>query len=150
MTLRDHLLPMVEVIRGIPQALGLRPHVVTLVTRDWDGARVGLGNSEDVETVVTVANGTGNVRVQQVSSRDVVASGGLLTAQDLKVGPFTPGYVLPSTIDPPADDTPREVFFRVTGPGMGDDGRWFRRVNDSTLPNFTSMLYLQATGSQAL
>lgn len=149
MSLRDQLLPVVEAIRGIPVTMGLRLHTVSLVTREWDGDRVGLGNSEDTETVITVANGTGNVRVQQVSSRDVVASGGLLTAQDLKVGPFTPGYVLPSTIDPPADDTPREVFFRVTGPGMGDDGRWFRRVNDSTLPNFTSVLYLQATGSQA-
>lgn len=147
MSLRDQLLPVVETIRGIPVTMGLRLHTVSLVTREWDGDRVGLGNSEDTETVVTVANGTGNVRVQQVTSRDVVASGGALTAQDLKVGPFTPGFVLAGTIDPPTDDTPREVFFRVTGPGMPDEGRTFRRVNDARIPNFSSMLYLTASGS---
>lgn len=147
---RENLLPILDRIRALPGALDLRTYQVTVRVRDWTGARAGLGTKTDTDTVLL--NGGKNVRVREVPTKDVVASGGLYTQQDLKVGPFTPdwsgGGIDEAIIDPVPGSSPREVFFKVTGSGMGN-GRWYKRIHDETLPNFSRILYLRAIGTAA-
>lgn len=132
------ILPALDGIRGIPGILGLNPFTVTIRVRTWTGVRVGLGTKTDTDTVLTVgcacANGLQPVRVKQLSAKDVVASGGLYTDKDYKVGPLTPTYVTggvaDSTINPPMNANPTEVLFKMTGPGLPAAGQWFQRIRD--------------------
>ena len=147
MSFRTGLLSVVESIRGIPTDLDMRQHEVMLRIRQWSGERAGLGSKTDTDTTIKVNYGKNNPRVRQVSSKDVVASNGMLTSSNIKVGPFTPdflgGGVTDDAIDPPIASDPREILYRITGPGMLTAGSWFKRVNDNSLPNYSRFLYLE-------
>jgi hypothetical protein len=134
-TLRDALLPAVDIIRGVPAALGMRLHTVQVVSRSWSGARIGLGTKTDTTTGVKIDLGIYQTKVRQVTERDIVASGGLYSSMDLKVGPITPPYAgsaadndAISVFDPPVG-TNTEVFFNIQGPGMPTGGAWFKKVS---------------------
>ena len=71
MTLRDDLQPCVDDARSIIGELGLRPHVVVVRTRTWDGGRPGSGTATDVDVTITPAP-----RVRGVSPRLVHAAPG--------------------------------------------------------------------------
>jgi len=152
MSFRTGLLARVDRIRQIPQRLDLRQNRIFIVVRQWTDQRVGLGTYSDNVTELFIDH-TYRVRVQQINAKDVVASGGLLTQQDVKVGPFTPEYITGGVaklvFDPPPSDSATEVLFHVTGHSMGPDGRWFKRLYDMSIRNFTNMIYLQSTGVQA-
>lgn len=149
MSLRTRLLGMADRVRGIPGKLDLRQNVVTMRVRQWSGCVAGEGAYTDTDTILTVNAGAQNVRVREVSMKDIVSSGGQLTAQDLKVGPFTPEFTGGGTPDedyePFTSAFPREVWFLVTGRGMPPQGRWYKRTNDDNMANFTNMVYLRAT-----
>lgn len=151
MTLRDSLLSTVDKIRGIPDTLGVRLYTVTIRVRTWTGARPGIGSGVDADSVFWVDGGTHKPRVVQVTSRDVIASGGMYQDQDLKVGPVTPSYsgggVSVDAIDPPPGVSPAEVFFKIVGPGMESGGSWFKKINTNTLPSpFGYTFVVRATG----
>jgi hypothetical protein len=154
-TFRDTLLPAVDVIRGIPTVLGLRPHVVAIFTRTWSGDRVGQGTKTDVVTGVYVNLAVGQVKVRNASQADVVSSGGLLTSQDLIVGPITPPYTgstLDNTgipiLDPPPPNSPSEVFWQIQGPGYSPQGDLFKRIGARFDQSFRFMIWLRKTGAQ--
>lgn len=152
MSFRTKLLARVDKVRRIPQKqFDMRQHEIFLVRRLWSGGVVGEGNSVKFTTQLFVG-GSYNIRVREVTSKDVVASGGLLTESSLKVGPFTPSFpgggLDNPQFDPPMNNKPQEVFFYITGLGMGPEGRWFKRVNDHSIQNYTSWLYLASTGEQ--
>ena len=132
---RDSLLPMVDVLRGIPVLFGHRLYSVSIVVRTWTGSRPGLGANTDTNTGLKIDLGIGQVKVTQVSESQVVASGGLYEAQDFNVGPITPPYTgstldndAISVFDPVINANPAEVFFKITGPGMAPTGSYFRKV----------------------
>ena len=79
MAFRDDILPSLDAIRGIPGELGLRRFAVSVLVRTHSGARPGIsgGTWTDVTTAIKVAGGTQNPKVEEVTARDVVASGGL-------------------------------------------------------------------------
>lgn len=148
MTFRTGLLKRVDRIRRIPQKLDLRQNTIDIVLRKWSSGTVGKGTkSETIERLYV--GGNCNIRVRQVTSEDIVASGGLLTAQDIKIGPFTPefpGGGLPQFVyDPPSQGA--EVLFIIKGHGF-EDGRQYKRKTDSAVANFTSWLFLSSTGAQ--
>ena len=152
-TLRDALLPAIDAIRGIPDALGVRLYDVTIRVRTWSGSRPGVdaSTSTDADSIFYVDAGTHRTRVVQVTSRDVIASGGMYQDQDLKVGPLTPAYtgggVDVSLFDPPTGAAPVEVFFKIAGPGMASGGSWFKKINTNTVPSpFGYTFVVRATG----
>lgn len=153
MSFRTGLLARVDKIRRIPQsAYDMRQNTIDIIIRQWSGDVVGNGTSVDLKRRLFI-NHDRNIRVRQVSSKDIVASGGLLTESSLKIGPFTPSYpgggLDNPDFDPPVNGKSREIFFIIKGLGMGKQGRWFRRVNDNSLQNYTTWLFLTATGEQA-
>jgi hypothetical protein len=81
------------------------------------------------------------VLVSQLSRREVIASAGLYTDRDLRVGRMTPPYPAgafgaaggfdDSTIDPLAiNGAAAEVFWLVSGPGYPAAGAWFDKVGE--------------------
>lgn len=147
MTLRDDLLELAEDVREIPGEFGVRLFSVDVFKRVWSGERVGLGSGYDSSEVVLVA--TFNPKVVQVSSRDIIASGGLYQEQDLRVGPMTPTKVDVSAFDPPVGTQPMELFFRITGPGY-EAGAWFKKVNQLTTRPFRYEFVVRATAEKPL
>lgn len=136
------ILPALDFIRGIRGQLGLNPFTVTVRVRTWNGARVGLGTKTDTDTVLKVgcacSAGLQPVTVKQLSAKDIVSSGGLYTDNDYRVGPLTPDYntggrtggITDTTINPIPTDSPTEVYFKMTGPGLPVAGQWFKRIRD--------------------
>lgn len=134
MALSDDLLPALDSIRGIPDTLGLRLYSVSIRVRTWSGSRPGVDSSTstDANQYFYVDAGTHRPRVQQVTQRDIIASGGVYQDQDVKVGPITPPYtgggVDITAFDPNMTASPVEVFFKIEGPGMATGGSWYRKV----------------------
>lgn len=148
MSLRTSLLSRIDRIRGIPGQLGLRQYSVMVRVRTWSGARVGLGTKTDTDTYVYTGAGTQNVKVSQLTTKDIVSSGGLYSDGDYKVGPMTPlnlgtGVDL-ATVDPATSSSPTEVFFKIVGPGFPAAGQWCERISDDTTPNFHHYIVLRA------
>lgn len=138
LTLRDSLLPAVDTIRGIPAQFGLRLHTVQIVLRTWTGTRVGLGTNADTSTGIKQDLGIYPIKVRNVSEREVVASGGVYTDQDVVVGPITPPFAgstldndAISIFDPTPGTSPAEVFFKITGPGYPTTGAWFKKLSQN-------------------
>ncbi len=152
LSLREALLPVIDQLRGLPGQLGLRQYTVSVVKREWTGERVGLGYNTDTETPIRVDLGSYTPKVQMLSSRDIIASGGLYTDQDLKIGPITPPFV-GSTLDgsaitifdPTPGDVPTEIFFKITGPGYPTAGAWFKKVAQDVTGNFRYMFTVRKT-----
>jgi hypothetical protein len=155
-TFASDLRQSLDEIRGIAGELGLRPYTVTLRTRTWTGQRPGKGMP--TETSTELLNGAGQpVRVQQVSTKDVIASGGQLSDRQLRVGPMTPAYAaslgLPAggyvdgQIDPPLPGvpTPTDVQWIVTGPSIPPGGIVYDKIAEEAT-SFHYFITLRATG----
>jgi len=141
-SLRNVILPALDQIRAIAglQAFGLRPYVVKRRVRTWTGERPGVGSFTDLDlTMVNTMTLSGSivsvpVRVKRKTSKDVIASGGLYTDHDFRVGPMTPLYtgggVGPDDIDPVTSSSATEVFWWMSGPDIVDGGSWFKKVDE--------------------
>lgn len=153
-TLRDSLLPAVDVIRGIPGALGLRLFSVAITKRVWSGPRIGLGTNTDTTSGIKVDVGIFPVKIRQLTTREIIASAGQFRDEDIEVGPITPPYT-GSTLDndaisifDPPEGTFEEIFFNITGPGYPTGGAWFDKVKQTVTPNFRYMFVLRKNGRQ--
>ena len=152
-TLRNALLPAVDALRGVPGILGLRLFTVTVITQVWSGGRPGLGTPTRAEVGIKVASGTGQVKVVQISQKDIIASGGTYEDIDYMVGPITPPYT-GSTLDddqiavfnpPVVSGQPLDVIFRIVGPGTGANGVFCKKIGQDVTKNFRYMLRLRRT-----
>lgn len=140
-TLRDSLLPVLDLVDSINGMLGMRRHTVSILTRTWQGQRPGQGPHVDVLTTLYI-NGQYNPSVTQVSTREIAASGGLYRNEDIKVGPFVPPYpgsknnTDHEAIDPEVGTAGVEIFWKVTGSEYGGSvGAWFKKISiDKTQP----------------
>ncbi len=158
MPLRESLRRLADGIRGgVPGRMGLRTVAVGIVSRTWDAVLPGEGSP--TVTTYRVLNDGYNPKVEEVSSRDVMASGGLYQAGDFRIGPITPFYVTggtePSDLDPVVppsafNDTSREVFVVLkTAPEEGAQLIWCRRVaTDNDAANFRRILVARRTADQ--
>jgi hypothetical protein len=156
--LRDKLLPVFDkVARGIPNKLGLRQFDISLRIVSWSGTRPGLGTKTVTDYPVTVNQNTaGNNRpkVKSISSHEIIASGGLYSQDDYRIGPLTPQYVsggitygtLPSDVEIAIQAHPAEVFFNMQGPGMtAISGDWFSLIDADFSKNFGYTLVIRKT-----
>jgi len=141
--LRNRLLPMIDILRAIPVRAGLRLYTVAVRTVVWSGGRPGLGTKTTVDTGLKLDLGIGSPRVRQIRQDEVVASGGLYQSEDMVIGPITPPYAgssadndAVSVFEPPVDGSAREIYFKLTGPGMPDTGAWFKKVSQDVSKSF--------------
>lgn len=154
MSPRTAYLPVLNTYRGLlDTAWDLRQFSVLVRVNTWTGPLAGQGAKATVDTPL-VCNG-GRVHVVQVTSQDVIASGGLYQDQDLRVGPLTPPYTdatgnpagtVTTAFDPSPMPATTEVLFQLTGPGIASAGAWYKKVNTNTLANFRYEIVLRATG----
>ena len=90
---------------------------VVIRTRTWTGYAMGIAPKTDSDTTITV-----KPRVRQVTAREVAASGGLFTLEDVRVGPITPDYTcgtdtgghLADDLDPEGDPKV-EILYLLSG-----------------------------------
>lgn len=86
MTLADSLKPLARSIRGIPGALGIRPHRVYLVTETWSGSRPGYGAVSRTEVELTEGGGHPPKIRQLNDERRALAN---LPQGSIEIGPIT-------------------------------------------------------------
>jgi len=154
MSFRDAFLPVLDTYRGaLDTVYGLRRFDVTVRVTTWaPGSLPGSQGSTKapVDTPLTVAGGA-RPKVEQVSQRTIIASGGLYQDQDLRIGPLTPSYSVASGIDPsvfdPAGASNVEVLLKLVGPGLPAGGAWFSKVGQEVTANFHYSLVVRATGA---
>ena len=151
-SLRDALLPVVDVFRSLPGALGLRLFSVSIVQRTWAGTRAGLGTSTDVATGLKVDLGIYQTKITLISANDAIASGGLYTNQDLRVGPITPPFSgsfadgdAITVFEPVVGASPTEIFFNVKGPGYPAAGAWFSKISQDVTKSFRYTFVIRRT-----
>ncbi len=134
MAFADEFLPDLDTILAIPDALGLCPFTVTVYVSTWSGGAPGQGTRTTTSTVLTNGAGTARVVAQRMTAKDVVASGGVYTADDWKIGPMAkPSPGAGATFDqvnPPTTSNLAEVFYRLDGPGFPSTGGWYERKAD--------------------
>lgn len=86
MTLADDLKPLARAIRGIPGTLGIRPHTVQLLEREWDGTYTGDGTRTDTLTSLLEGNNQ-PPKVRWMSDEELAV--GNLSSGTIEVGPIT-------------------------------------------------------------
>lgn len=152
----DVFLGDLDEIRSIGGELGLRNYVVSVRIRTWSSGRQGLGIPTSITTQMVNAGGQ-PIMVRQVSRTEAIASGGLYTNRDLRVGPITPAYAaqfgllaggfVDSTIDPAQSVSPFpvDVQWIVTGTAIPTTGVVYDKIGEeSTALHY--YLILRATG----
>lgn len=153
MTFRESLLPSLDWVRAIPGMLGLRLFRASVRVTSWSGSRIGIGTKTILsERVLTVGHGTQNVKVRQLTQKDVIASGGKYTTQDFKIGPMTPeflgGGVPVEWLDPVQRPEAVEIIYLIEGPGLPAGGGRYQRIEDETTRSFHSNVIVRHTGQQ--
>ena len=164
-TFAQSIIPALDSIRGIAGRMGLRPYTVTITVTSWSGSRVGQGTKTSSSLTLTNTMGppAEPVRVRQVSRKDIIASGGLYTEREFKIGPMTPAYAAyinqfaggntDTQLDPAATNVATEVIWTVTGPCLpgngGAPGGLFSKVGEEAT-SLHYLLYLRQTGSQGV
>ena len=140
MTLRDACLPIFEGARALLADVGLRRFDVMMRVVEWSGTDIGEGTKTVTDTPLLVQGNRPGVC--HVSQKDIIASGGVWEEHDMQIGPFTPrfsgasgpitsGGLEPPDFNPPADGTSREVYYKITGPGL-ENGAWFTKIGEKT------------------
>jgi hypothetical protein len=155
------ILSDLDEIRGIAGELGLRPYTVTVQLLTYSGLRAGLG-TKTAGPVLTLFHTMGPnaqpVRVRQLSRKEIIASGGLYTDRDFKVGPMTPAYGAyvnqfaggntDAQLDPEATIYPTEVIWAMSGPGLPAGGATFSKVGEEATA-LHYFIFLRQSGRQA-
>jgi hypothetical protein len=118
MTLASSLKPLARSIRGIPGALGVRPHRVFLVTESWSGLRVGEGVPSRDETEI-VEGGSHPPKVSQLNDERLALAG--LPQGSIEIGPVTSDglSVTAEQLRGAEMDSGRLRKLRISGP-LGD------------------------------
>lgn len=157
MTLRDDLLPVVDVIRGVAGDLALdqRTTQITVRTRVWSGGKVKLGNKTDTNLVLPQRY---TCRIMSAGQAErTFGSGGVYTPGQWVYAAVTPpfpanppftagsGYTLAQLL-PDATDLATEIHYVLSSNGRpsGIDGV-FRRAGVQTHRAYRIILFLERT-----
>lgn len=149
MTFASDILGDLDDIRGIPDALGIRPYAVSVLTRTWSADSLG-GAYTDSTTPLLLANGL-RPKVRQVAYKETVAAGGRYQEGDYRIGPMTPTYdgggVAYSTLAPARPNSRTEVYYIVSGPDTPAEGRPCVEVGVEADKPLRRTLILRPTGT---
>jgi len=134
-SLAQRLGRVLDLRNRIPQQLGLRPNVLSIVRRTWPSGRIDDGDPID-EVIATISP---TPKIEELTSEEIASSGGVYVIGDLRVSGITPAYPGPPaggyTLDEiqptvAAGTRGKEIVYVVTGPNAGE----YRRA-DSTVAN---------------
>lgn len=152
MTFREDMRELIDSIRGpIPGELGLRQIRSFVVTREWTGSMVGQGTSTVL--IREILCDVYSPKVVEVSSRDIVASGGQFEQGDVSIGPVTPpwltGGVNSALLNPDPSGSPTEVYVCTVEPEVdGGSINWYTRIStDKSFAHFRRMLVVRKTAA---
>ena len=157
MAVLDNIRFATDLVLATPNALGLRNFVVTLTSIVEAGAsRPGFGGTKTTTQTVVQNLGTVNVRLREVSTKDIFMSGGLLQDKDVVIGPivypYDTGTVTGGTAfsiwEPPVSADATQLFIKITGEGLYPSGSFFKKIHADTSKNITYKIYLRNTGIQ--
>jgi len=157
MTIRDDCLPVFESARVLLADVGLRRFDVVMRVVVWSGQTVGEGTKTVTDTPLVIQGKRPGVR--RVKQEDIVASGGTYEDLDMRIGPFTPAFtgalgpiasggLNPVAFNPATDASSREVYYKITGPGL-EAGAWFTKVGQQSDSAFSSYLTVRKTATGA-
>jgi len=144
MTLRDETLPIFEEVRMLFDDLGFRQYDVSMRVVSWTGETVGEGDISIVDKPLTVSGK--RVKVRKISTADIIASQGIYTDADMRIGAFTPTYRDVSYFEEADGPNKKEIFFKVTGPGM-ENGAWFKKISQEVDRNTSYNFIVRKTAT---
>jgi hypothetical protein len=157
MTIRDDCLPIFESARVLLADTGLRRFDVVMRVVTWSGQTAGEGTRTATDTPLLIQGKRPGVR--RVKQEDVIASGGSYEDLDMRIGPFTPtfsgasgpitsGGLEPVAFNPAKDANTREIYYKITGPGL-ESGAWFKKIEQNSHSAFSYYLTVRkiATGA---
>lgn len=117
MTLRDVLLPVVWIVRGLPGQFGLHRHTVEIGLGAWTGAVTGEGTLATTWTPI-VENGGQPPKVRWLKTEELAV--GALQKGSVQIGPITPdfsgGGTSAGTLMLASIQTGQTRHVRITGP----------------------------------
>lgn len=158
MSLMSDNLPILEEARELFDDLGFRQYSVNLVVVDWDG-EAGDSNKTITETEIRHANGS-RPACYHVTQRDILVSGGTYEDVDFVIGPMTPLYndsiFGPGGVDIASfqpEDVPneREVFYRISGPGLDPiNGNLFKKISQEVDRNWSYYFTVRKTATKII
>lgn len=156
----------IDVTQATEAVMGLHKFAVEVITiTNTGGIRPGVGGTRvrtdyrlsigPIDFFAPPANSDGylNPSFQQVSGRDVILSGNLLTNKDFKLGPlvypydtgFYEGGIDILLTNPPMQNNNLQLYFKVTGVGVPESGWYFKRVWGQEDSNLSYTIYLRNT-----
>jgi hypothetical protein len=148
---REVFAPTLDAIRsGVPTAFGLRTVTLTVRLKTWSQNGVTKGTKTVVDTPI-VGPGGNRYKVREVTSKDVVLSGGRYQAGTYKVGPITPPYAggtytAADLIPPKVAGQGREVYYGVTD--ASGVTQWCSMEGSDTMHDLHWFLFLKPSGVQ--
>jgi hypothetical protein len=156
MTIQTNCLPIFENARVLLADAGLRRFDVVMRVVVWSGQTAGEGTQTVTDTPLVIQGKRPGVR--RVEQKDVIASGGTYEDLDMRIGPFTPAFtgagqpfdsggLEPVDFNPGTDTSTREIYYKLTGPGM-ESGAWFKKIGQRSDSAFSYYLTVRkiATG----
>ncbi len=153
----------IDVTQATEAMMGLHKFAVEIITiTNAGGTRPGVGGTR-VRTDYRVSigpvdffasdDGYLNPSFQQVSGRDIVLSGNLLTNKDFKLGPivypydtsFYTGGIDIKLTNPDMQSNNLQLYFKVTGEGVPSSGWYFKRIWGQEDSNLSYYVYIRNT-----
>lgn len=162
-SLREKFLAITNKLRALPTAFGLRLYTVTMrVTTYTPGIFdvPGEGTPTVIDTPLYL-DGYGTLPfVEKLTTKDIVASGGVYTDGDYRVGAMTPVFVkdecdgsmtvagVPITwFEQPEGTVPTQITYLITGPEF-PNGALFKKIETWTSDVFTYSFIVRKIGNQ--
>jgi len=144
-TVIEDALPILDEARGLLDEFGFNSYDVVMRLVEWSGARIGEGDPTKTDTTLTL-DGSHRINVERLTGHDIMASGGLYSEGDWRVGPLTPAYPgggRDASYFNPTSSQPFEIFYKLTGPGF-ESGQWFRKIDQKVDGNFGLFFTIRA------
>lgn len=158
MAVLDNIRYATDLSLAVPHTLGFRLFTITLIKTTTVGAdRPGHGGTATTVRTPLVNYNNAPIRATQVSAKDVILSGGLLTDKDWSVGPIvfpydtgtnTGGFDLANFL-PASTPDPVEMFIEIQGNGMAPNGSLFKKIYDVADGIISYTIFVQAIGKGA-
>lgn len=147
MSFVDRFRPRLDRIRtNIPSRIGVRSATLVVRTTQFLGDFLTGGESVSEDKTIAGPNG-GRYKVRIVSTKDVVASGGLFQQGAMRVGPITPPYPGgPWTKDDliPPSHAGREVIYGITD--QTGQTQWCKMASNDTVHDLHWFIILNPLG----
>lgn len=158
-SIREELLAMVNELRKLPTEFDIRLYNIIVRVTTYTGTQVfgvpGEGTKTVVETPLYLDGYGTRPKVSKMSTRDIIASGGLYTDADYKVEFITPQYNSPdgysgvaiNIFEPDEQTNTTQIDYVMTGPEF-PQGALFKKIKTYTDNPFNYHIVLRKTGVQ--